>query len=585
MIKMVPALFQVLFFVMPFVFFPGTSEAFEFNKIVGIYIFTVLIVSAWIIKSINQKKVIFRRSRLDIPLLFFLGSQALSAYFSIDPRTSIFGYYSRFNGGLLSLVSYALLYWAYTANMTARDTKYVIRNTIYAGVGVATWAIFEHYGYSLSCLIIKGQFNTVCWEQDLETRVFATLGQPNWLAAYMVALLPISNYEFLISKDRMNKVLWSGATGMIFAAILFTKSRSGLLAFGISYIVFWGLVLFNNRRYRKVFLNLSFVLVFIFGVTQIGQTKPIDTTGMLITPSSEIRKIVWQGALDVWKKYPVVGSGVETFAFSYFKERPAKHNLTSEWDLIYNKAHNEYLNYLATTGVVGLGSYLLVVFTSLTIFVKELRIKNYELCLALMAGYVSILATNFFGFSVVTTSLLFFLMPAMVASSTESRIKYQELRISRSFQVLGSILLMAVTGYLLLITIRYWQADYLYAQGKYEEAIKTNPREPLYYAALGTPEIMKQAMVMSPRNIKILEMAANRYMDLATDEPKYYLMAIQTYEELVILAPTYARFYYNLGMSYLALGNTTKGTEMLERALILKPNYEKAERLLGIIGE
>ena len=34
--------------------------------------------------------------------------------------------------------------------------------------------------------------------------------------------------------------------------------------------------------------------------------------------------------------------------------------MTSEWDYLYNKAHNEYLNYLTTTGIVGLGTHLLL---------------------------------------------------------------------------------------------------------------------------------------------------------------------------------------------------------------------------------
>lgn len=415
MIKMIQALFQVLFFILPFIFFPGTSEAFEFNKIVGIYIFTILIVSAWTVNCINQKKIIFRQSKLDILLLVFLGSQALSTYFSIDPRTSIFGYYSRFNGGLLSLVSYTLLYWAYMANMTKRDTEVVLRNLVLGGVMIATWAAFEHYGYSLSCLIIKGQFNSVCWQQDLETRVFATLGQPNWLAAYLAAIAPIGWLMLMKSKKGSREYdIWLGAAAMVFVAILFTKSRSGMIGYFIAYAFYWGLVLFKNKRYQRVFLNLSLVLVFIFGSTLIDQTKPIDTTGMLITPSSEIRKIVWAGAFDVWKKYPLVGSGVETFAFSYFEKRPAKHNLTSEWDLIYNKAHNEYLNYLATTGILGLGSYFLVIFSALGIFAGELRTKSYELGAVLFAGYVSILVTNFFGFSVVMTNFIFFLMPAIL---------------------------------------------------------------------------------------------------------------------------------------------------------------------------
>src|SRR5690606_34366285 len=61
------------------------------------------------------------------------------------------------------------------------------------------------------------------------------------------------------------------------------------------------------------------------------------------TDSGKIRQIVWQGAVDIWKANPVFGSGVETFAYAYYLHRPADHNLTSEWDYLYNKAHNEYL--------------------------------------------------------------------------------------------------------------------------------------------------------------------------------------------------------------------------------------------------
>ena len=67
------------------------------------------------------------------------------------------------------------------------------------------------------------------------------------------------------------------------------------------------------------------------------------------TESGQIRLIVWQGALEIFKHYPIFGSGVETFAYSYFQYKPISHNLVSEWDFLYNKAHNEFLNYLATT--------------------------------------------------------------------------------------------------------------------------------------------------------------------------------------------------------------------------------------------
>ena len=60
---------------------------------------------------------------------------------------------------------------------------------------------------------------------------------------------------------------------------------------------------------------------------------------------------------EFYKAY-LIGTGTETFAFAFYRYRPAGHNLTAN-GILYNKAHNEYLNYLATTGLFGLASYLL----------------------------------------------------------------------------------------------------------------------------------------------------------------------------------------------------------------------------------
>src|SRR5258708_7266451 len=110
---MIALTFYILFFTVPLIVYPYTSELFEFNKIVVLYLITTLIVSAWIIQMIRTKKIIFRRTLLDIPLLVFLGTQGISTILSIDFRTSLLGYYSRFNGGFLSLLCYALLYWCF----------------------------------------------------------------------------------------------------------------------------------------------------------------------------------------------------------------------------------------------------------------------------------------------------------------------------------------------------------------------------------------------------------------------------------------------------------------------------------------
>src|SRR3990167_10214031 len=115
--KAIELTFYFLLGVLPFIFTPQMSELFEFPKMLLVYAGTVIIILAWTLKSILAGKIIFRRTILDLPLLLFLLAQSTSTFFSIDTHTSIWGYYSRLNGGLISLISYLLLYWAFVSNI------------------------------------------------------------------------------------------------------------------------------------------------------------------------------------------------------------------------------------------------------------------------------------------------------------------------------------------------------------------------------------------------------------------------------------------------------------------------------------
>ena len=442
---MVEYLFYGLFFLIPLVFYPHTSEVFEFNKIVTLYIFTILIVLFWIVKMIREEKIIFRRTFLDMPLLFFAGSQVIATLTSIDVRTSIFGYYSRFNGGLLSTFCYVLLYWAMVANFDRTKIVKALKIILVSAVIVAIYGILEHFGGSISCIFVTGQFNTLCWVQDVQTRVFATFGQPNWLASYLTLVSPLAWSLAVRNKNRkiasLEKLVWIGVSCILFLAILFTKSRSGLVAFFLADGIFWLGVAAKSwgaEKTKKIGMVFSFIhlglffLMVIFGTSwtpplqeiirqkfpgSVSQTQTAtqvtEDSGEGGTESGAIRAIVWVGAIKMWMAYPIFGTGVETFGLSYWQFRPTAHNDTSEWDYLYNKAHNEYLNYLSTTGIVGLVSYVVLIMGAIYQTAKSGNQKKSVFFLALIASYISILVTNFFGFSVVGVSLLFFLMPGM----------------------------------------------------------------------------------------------------------------------------------------------------------------------------
>jgi len=389
---MIPVLFNILLFLIPLVFYKNTSELFELNKIIVLYSFTVLISVTWIIKMVSHKTLIFRRTILDIPLVLYLSSLFVSTIFSIDPRTSLFGYYSTFNGGFLAQLSYAILYWAFVSNLNIKQALHSISYVLFATFIASILAIGEHFGLFATCGLMGFDYHTSCWTQDIQNRVFSTLGQPNWLAALLVALLPIIwSRTILQSKiSNLQSVLWLLISIIFFVTLLFTKSRSGFLGIGIGFVIFWSFIFWKERfkfikEFIFIFLSFSF-LAFIFVFQPISQltnnqasvpTSPALESGG--TESGTIRKYVWLGAIEVFKNYPVIGSGTDTFTYTFPKFKPIEHNLTSEWNFIYNRAHNEYLNILANNGVLGFTAYIILILFSIIQILKNsknLKIEN-----------------------------------------------------------------------------------------------------------------------------------------------------------------------------------------------------------------
>src|ERR1700691_1782391 len=115
--KIIEYSFYALFFLVPLVFAGNTSELFELNKMWLTFGLTVVVGTAWATKMVVEKKISVKRTQIDILLLSFLASQIISSIFSLDQHVSWWGYYSRFNGGLLSTICYMILYYALVTNL------------------------------------------------------------------------------------------------------------------------------------------------------------------------------------------------------------------------------------------------------------------------------------------------------------------------------------------------------------------------------------------------------------------------------------------------------------------------------------
>ena len=639
-IKTIRFSFYSLLFITPLIFLPNTSELFEFNKMVITYFFSAVIATSWLIHTILNRKFVFNKTALDWPLIIFLSIQLISLIFSIDHRTSLMGYYSRFNGGLLSLLCYSLLYWAYVTFMDRKSALTSISVSMWTLTLVATYGIMEHFGIDASL-----------WVQDVQNRVFSTLGQPNWLAAYIVSLF------FLSLTNLFGKSGWSKfiLPSLLFLTLLYTKSRSGIMAFGLAGIFFtWQLFIQEKQKKTKHLIRTLSTLAVIFLLFTISLPNPIRdlviTSGTNLTPgksagpalevggteSGAIRKIVWAGAIRIWQSNPkvfLIGTGPETFTMGYYQNRPIEHNNTSEWDLLYNKAHNEFLNYLATTGLLGLLSYLvLLIFMAKQIYANSKITPGLTLIhIALLSGWLTIPVTNFWGFSVVMVQLIMFLLPA-VSTSLITESKEAPATSDKNLTTGQIFLFLAVicTGaYSIFSVFKYWLADIKYASGQYalkafrstsdpqyvinayqtlQQAFTLNSADPTISSDLSLAtaymsvlisesdstssaqladtalKLSERAISQSPQHPNYYKSMSRSAMLLATIDSQKMSLAVDSLSKARLLSPTDPLIPYNLGVIYRFQNNIDLAKTEFESSLRLKPDHADAAEQLAEIA-
>ncbi|KKQ58063.1 MAG: tetratricopeptide repeat domain protein [Microgenomates group bacterium GW2011_GWC1_38_14] len=707
-LRAIEILFYALFFSVPLVFAGNTSELFEFNKMWITFAITIAIAFFWTVRIIAEKSLVIKRTPLDIPIALFVLAQIASTVISLDPHTSLWGYYSRFNGGLLSILCYVFLYYAFVSNLnSAKIVKNIFLVSLTSAFIVVLWALPSHFGKDPTCLIFRGAFDVSCWTADFQpkVRIFGTLGQPAWLAAYLVLLIPISlAFSILYKKDELKRslksIIFLTLSSLMFLSFLYTRTRSAVLALGVGLIFFFGALILFDKPSKKNFVKdllkkqkivvLSIIIFAIIGffaeiplspfdkfsfnnlknyvqkvkVTQNPQRETVHQTQLGGTDSGKIRLIVWRGAIDVWKNNPIFGTGVETFAYAYYKYRPIEHNLTSEWNFLYNKAHNEYLNYLATTGVFGLLSYLSFIAFFLFIFLATIfKTKNKlsavllaktgvvmskesqtlakdPLILSLVAGFITILITNFFGFSVVIMNIYLFLIPLFVLILMDV---LDDKSLGFKLGKVGEIgffgwslisLSFLVTAYLLFFLFNFWRADVLYAlgnnyskSGEYQQAysllrsavsihsepvfqdeVSTNDASfalAIAYSSQGknateSAQIISQLAAESssindsltnshPNNILFWKSRVRIFYNLAQIDNSYLSKALVAMKRVYELGGNEASIAYNLGVLYGQSGDSKKAVEILKKTVALKPDYRDAHYALGLfyndIGE
>src|SRR5438132_4798726 len=97
-------------FLLPLAFLPNIVDEFVLPKLLLARLLIAVSVVLLLVRWLQQGAVTWRRTPLDLPLLAFIGSAALSTVFAINRNVALFGTFDRWEG-LLTIVTYGLVFW------------------------------------------------------------------------------------------------------------------------------------------------------------------------------------------------------------------------------------------------------------------------------------------------------------------------------------------------------------------------------------------------------------------------------------------------------------------------------------------
>jgi O-antigen ligase len=187
----------------------------------------------------------------------------------------------------------------------------------------------------------------------------------NHYAGLMEMLIPVP-LVFAFSRFGHQRERWIAASAAAFmgSTILLSGSRGGMIAFAVEIAILMSFV-FRERKKQNIGILLAAFLLILVGV--IAWTGGREVKARIATLAADkhsdiptdIRLRIDRDILRMARPHPIVGWGQGTFAEVY----PRFRSFYS--DSLVNAAHNDYLQVLAETGILGFGIMIWFLVTTL----------------------------------------------------------------------------------------------------------------------------------------------------------------------------------------------------------------------------
>jgi O-antigen ligase len=234
---------------------------------------------------------------------------------------------------------------------------------------------------------------------------------------------PFSPARKLITHASLQRlVLWFSIAVVLFAAIIFSRSRMGIIAATASLLVVFGLA--GAARFQGktgLVLTATFLLLSICLAVWIGPgpiVERFENVGQEYMIHEESRMSIWRDAGALIRDHPWLGTGLGTFPVAYTAVQ------TTFLGRFVNHAHNDYLEVASDLGVpAALALFVSILFVLARAVWNFLsRERNFERIVALgcAGSIVAMLLHSLADFNLyIPANALLFSLVLGLAVSTE----------------------------------------------------------------------------------------------------------------------------------------------------------------------
>ena len=619
--KVITAGMVVLFFLLPLVFQPFLSDPFALPKTTVLRIVILFLFAVWLMKVLREGKINWQKTPLNLPIIMFLFICGLSTLFSVSPRLSFWGMHGFYFEGFLSFLCYGIIYFI-AVNYVA-DKRKILKTLLIASVIVSVYALVQATG--ITFFVWRGT--------QPYPRVWSTFGNPNFLAPFLIMVIPIYLIFVIKAETMRKKSLYSLFTLLSVLALIFTYSRAAWLGMVVGLIVF---ALMINKKQLKVnsffligIIVSSIILTSIYPRLYLrpqertATMKPIVERAVSTVdfkePGITARLSAWGTTIKMTLKRPILGFGLDTLGVSFRRFMSRDYEELAGRFRTAGYAHNEFLQYAATIGLMGLSAYLFLLFTFFRVIIKVSRNKEKNaLAAGVAAACVALLINNQFSFSTIVpaTLLWFFFGLGGGLFESEKREFHFSIPIAAKYSI--SAVVLVATGLLCFYSFRFLiasrfdrlaqdsQADRNWEQAiiLQEKSVEFNPFEGLYHMHLaksyqqmiGNAKTIeeKEEFFQKSRDEYQKEIAAYPYHALAYNglgvtyiyanaflNKKTSSEAIRCFEKAIEFDPYFVEAYSNLAAVIYQDGQKKKAIELYKKTIELRPSVALSYYNLG----